>query len=339
MKRTATNILDTIGNTPLVHLERIFDNERRVLAKLESSNPAGSMKDRTSHLIISDLIEKEIVKEGGTIIESSSGNMAVGLAQACLFYGLKLKVVVDPNLNPQTQKLLTTYGADIVLVKEPLSDGGFLAARLQKVNELLEEIPNSVWSNQYGNPNNPKAHHTTMLEIMEALENKLDYLFIATSTCGTLMGCANYILKNKLSTKLIAVDALGSVLFGNKSAKRKIPGHGAGMPSKFLDISQVHDVVHVTDSECINGCNLLLETEAILCGGSSGGIVSAYHKYSEQISQDAVSVLLLPDRGERYLDTIYNRDWVKENIDFENNLIKPAKSDCNFDKNMAYESL
>lgn len=315
MKNIASNILETIGNTPLVQLKRSFDEERRVFAKLEGSNPAGSMKDRTSHLIISELLKNEILAKGGTIIESSSGNMAVGLAQACRFHGLKLKVVVDPNLNPQTLKLLTTYGAEIVTVTEPHAEGGFLAARLQKVNELLETIPDSIWSNQYGNPNNPKAHHNTMREITEALENNLDYLFIATSTCGTLMGCADFIEKNNLATKLIAVDAAGSVLFGGKPGHRKIPGHGAGVPSNFLDISKVHDVVHVTDAECVAGCNDLLDKEAILCGGSSGGIVMAYKKYADKLPKRATSVLLLPDRGERYLDTIYNSEWVKSNIE------------------------
>ncbi|NNE77659.1 MAG: pyridoxal-phosphate dependent enzyme, partial [Pricia sp.] len=177
-----------------------------------------------------------------------------------------------------------------------------------------ETTPNSVWSNQYGNVNNPKAHYTTMSEIMEALNFQVDYLFIATSTCGTLMGCADYIQSKKYSTKLIAVDAEGSILFKSNSGKRKIPGHGAGMPSKFLDRDKVYDIVHVTDEDCITGCRALLEKEAILCGGSSGGLVTAYRKYAERLPKHATSVLLLPDRGERYLDTIYNSDWVSENI-------------------------
>jgi len=317
MKNIASNILDTIGKTPLVKLDRIFDGERGVFAKVEGANPAGSMKDRTAQLIVSELLRNGIIEEGGTIIESSSGNMAVGLAQTCRFYGLHLIVVVDGNLNPHTYKLLTTYGAEIVMVTEPDAEGGLLAARLYKVNELLETIPNSIWSNQYENPNNPKAHHTTMREIMDALDSKVDYLFVATSTCGTLMGCADYIEKNKLGTKLIAVDAVGSVLFGGKPGPRKIPGHGAGMPSKFLDRGKVHRVVHVTDAECVVGCNRLLDSEAILCGGSSGGIVSAYLKYLPELPKDSISVLLLPDRGERYLDTVYNKEWVIENIGLE----------------------
>lgn len=330
MKNIKKNIIDSIGNTPLIHLDRVFNNQGTVLAKIEGANPAGSMKDRTSNLIISELLKNEIITEGGTIIESSSGNMAVGLAQACLFYGLNLVVVVDPNLNPHTHKLLKAYGAKIVMVKTPHPQGGFLAARLEKVKELLKTIPNSIWSNQYGNPNNPKAHHNTMSEIMEATNNNVDYLFIATSTCGTLMGCADYIEKNNLKTKLIAVDASGSVLFGEKAGKRKIPGHGAGVPSQFLDISKVHDVIHVSDLECVKGCRKLLKEEAILSGGSSGGIITAYSKYAKLLPKNATSVLILADRGERYLDTVYNDDWVEENIGSEK-----IKSVFNFNINKA----
>jgi len=200
------------------------------------------------------------------------------------------------------------------MVKKPHPDGGFLAARLKKVRELLDTIPNSIWSNQYGNPNNPRAHHKTMQEIMDALNGDLDYLFIATSTCGTLMGCANYIEKNKLNTKLIAVDASGSVLFGEKAGKRKIPGHGAGVPSQFLDASKIHDVVHVSDLECVNGCKKLMSKEVILGGGSSGGIVTAFEKYATYLPAASSSVLIFADRGERYLDTVYNEDWVNEHV-------------------------
>ncbi|MDO6821319.1 2,3-diaminopropionate biosynthesis protein SbnA [Zobellia sp. 1_MG-2023] len=327
MRKIARDILDTIGNTPLVHLSRFFGKEH-VYAKLESANPAGSMKDRTSHLIVSELLRNGNVMEGGTIVESSSGNMAVGLAQACRFYGLKLKVVVDVNLNKQTHKLLTTYGADVIMVNEPLPDGGFLAARLKKVNELLDTIPGSIWSNQYGNPNNPKAYFAVMEEITNSLSQNLDYLFVATSTCGSLMGCANYIEQNELNTKLIAVDANGSVLFGGRPEKRKIPGHGASVPSQFLDISKIHDVIHVTDLDCIQGCRDLLNKEAILSGGSSGGIVSAYQRYSQRLPEKSTSVLLLPDSGERYLDTVYNDNWVKHiigNRNFKRDNYQPIK--------------
>ena len=307
--------MDAIGNTPLIHLNRFQQNNDAVFVKMEGSNPGGSMKDRTAHLIISELLREGKVPRGGTIIESSSGNMAIGLAQACIFHGLNLTVVVDPNLNPHTRKLLKSYGVKLVTVDISHSKRDFLAARLAKVNELLNTIPNSVWSNQYSNPNNPKAYGSLMAEIMNALDNNVDYLFVATSTCGSLMGCADYIKTHGLSTKLIAVDAVGSVLFGGPAKDRKIPGHGAGVPSNFLREEQIYDVVHVTDAECVRGCHLLLHKEAILSGGSSGGIVSAFCKYRNRLPEGAVSVLLFADRGERYLDTIYNPRWVQENIE------------------------
>jgi cysteine synthase A len=307
--------MDSIGNTPIIRLSRIFEDNRFVYAKMEGLNPAGSMKDRSASRIVSELIREGKLIKGGTVIESSSGNMAVGLAQACLFHGLKLKVVVDPNLNPHTRKLLEVYGAEIIKVDQPKSEGGFLGARLDKVKELLYSVPDSVWSNQYSNPNNPKAYHQTMREIMQALDNHVDYIFIATSTCGSLMGCAEYIQKHRLNTKLVAIDAIGSVLFGGTIKSRKIPGHGAGISSHFLVPDRVYDVIHVADKDCVKGCLRLLQDEAVLAGGSSGGVVSAFLKYQYKLPEGSVSVLLFPDKGERYLDTIYNPQWVRENFD------------------------
>jgi len=314
MAKIANNILNSIGNTPLVSLARVFDSNESVFAKMEAANPAGSMKDRTSTRMVENLLKTGKIVKGDTVIESSSGNMAVGLAQVCKFYGLKLIVVVDPKLNPHVRKLLSAYNVTIDTVREPLPQGGFLAARLKRVHELLEIIPSSYWSNQYGNKDNPDAYHSTMAEISAALP-RVDYLFVATSTCGSLMGCAAYIAEHGLPTKLIAVDAVGSVIFGGQSAKRSIPGHGAGIPSKFLDRKKIHDVVLVNDAECIKGCRALLEKEAILGGGSMGALVSAYMKYSRKIPQGSKSVLLFADRGERYLDTIYNDEWIRDNVD------------------------
>lgn len=318
------SIISTIGNTPLVQLNKIFKhNKFNLFGKLEAANPAGSIKDRTSLFILQQALADGRIKKGDTVIESSSGNMAVGLAQACLYYGLKLIVVVDPKLNLHTEKILRTYGARIEKVAEPKEDGGFLAARLTRVQYLLISIPNSFWSNQYGNKDNPLTHHKTMTEIMDSLEGELDYLFVATSTCGTLMGCADYIKENNLSTKIIAVDAVGSVLFGGPPLKRLIPGHGAGVPSQFLDTNKIYDYVYVDDVDCARGCWSLLENESILCGGSSGGMISAVKKYSKKIADGSNCALFLCDRGERYLDTIYNQEWLLKELPESRNAFTP----------------
>ncbi|WP_282180304.1 2,3-diaminopropionate biosynthesis protein SbnA [Maribacter stanieri] len=318
------SIISTVGNTPLVRLDRILaDNYFNLYGKLEAANPAGSIKDRTSLFILQEALASGRIKKGDTVIESSSGNMALGLAQTCLYYGLKLIVVVDPKLNSHTEKILKTYGVQIEHVTEPKKEGGYLAARLERVQYLLDTIPNSFWSNQYGNPDNPKTHHKTMTEIMDSLQGKLDYLFVATSTCGTLMGCADFICENKLDTKIIAVDAVGSVLFGGPPLKRLIPGHGAGVPSQFLNTSRIYDHVYVDDVDCARGCWSLLEKEAILCGGSSGGILSAVKKYSKNIEEGSNCAMFLCDRGERYLDTIYNPQWLLNKLPESKNAFTP----------------
>ena len=313
--QVSSSILETIGDTPLVQLKQIPSNSKiEVFAKLESFNPSGSVKARTSYNILQKAIESGELKKGDTVIESSSGNMAIGLAQACLVFGLKLIVVVDPKINKITSQLLETYGATIEMVTEPLKEGGFLGARLAKVKELLKITKNSFWSNQYGNINNPKTHYQTTKEIYEALDGRLDYLFVATSTCGTLMGCAEYIKANHPNTKIIAVDAVGSVLFGGEPGTRKIPGHGAGVDSQFLDEDYIHDFIKVNDLECAQGCWELLQKESILVGGSSGAIIMAYHKFEHQIEEGSRCAFLLSDGGSRYLDTIYNQEWLLKNI-------------------------
>lgn len=308
-------ILATVGNTPLVRLKKLFPGSGiKLYGKSEYLNPGGSIKDRTALNMLTTALAQGRIKRGDTVIESSSGNMAIGLAQACLYYGLQLIVVVDPKLNKQTENILRTYGARIEYVKKPDKVGGYLSARLNRVRELVDATPGSFWTNQYANPENPRTHQQTMAEIVDELDGKVDYIFVATSTCGTLMGCADYIHDNRLTTRVIAVDAVGSVIFGQPEGKRLIPGHGAGKPSHFLQEDLISRAVHITDEECILGCRRLLHREALLCGGSSGAIVSALEKQLPQIPKGAVCVLMLCDRGERYLDTIYNENWVAEHF-------------------------
>ena len=166
------------------------------------------------------------------------------------------------------------------------------------------------------------AHHKTIDEIIRDLGGDVDYLFVSTSTCGTLMGYADYIHHHNLPTKLIAVDAVGSVLFGGTEAKRLIPGHGAGVPSQFLDTDKIAGNLAVSDIECIVGCWSLLKSEGILCGGSTGGVIAAINRYIICIPESSDCVFLLADRGERYLDTIYNLDWIKTNFPESEALLK-----------------
>ena len=312
--RLKQGILATIGNTPLVQLQNLYPTYNvSLFAKIESFNPGGSIKDRTAESLLVDAMNKGRVHKDTTIIESSSGNMAIGLAQLCLKYDLRLIVVVDPNVNPQTVKILKTYGAKIDLISCG-NDSNYLNTRLARVQTLLHETPDSFWPNQYANLANPKAHYHTMKEIAEVLDHEVDYLFAATSTCGTIMGCADYIHENNMSTKVVAVDALGSIIFHPKSGRRLIPGHGAGRASQLLDKSQVHTVMHASDENCITGCHHLLHKEAILAGGSSGAVVHAVGQLLPEIPDGSRCAMILCDSGERYLDTIYSPEWVIEHF-------------------------
>jgi len=307
------SILSTIGNTPLVRLTHVLgDIHFDLFAKLEMLNPGGSIKDRTAISLLRRGIESGDLQSGGVVIESTSGNLGIGLAQACSLFGLRFICVVDPKTTDQNIRILKTYGAEIDYVSEPDPvTGEYLQARLNRVQYLLHTTGNSFWPNQYANPYNPKAHHQTMHEIVTALGGKVDYLFCATSTCGTMRGCAEYVRDNGLSTKIMAVDAVGSVIFGGQRAKRLIPGHGAAVRPGLFQPNLAYKAIHVTDIECVIACRRLARQEAILAGGSSGAVISAVQKVKHSIPPNAVCAVILPDRGERYLDTIYSNEWVE----------------------------
>ena len=307
----AAGILSTIGKTPLVELSKLFPaTSSRFYAKLEMLNPGGSSKDRTAFLILSTALRKGEIGLNSTVIESSSGNMAIGLAQVCRYLELNLIVVTDPNINRHTLDLIRAYGAKVERVTEADSNGNYLENRLKRVRQLRDTIPNSFWPNQYSNELNPEAHYQTMKEIVEDCPAPPDYILAATSTCGTIMGCARYVRENNLKTKVVAVDAVGSVIFGASSGRRLIPGHGAGRKSDLLDESFIDHVFHMSDKECVIGCRRLLQCESILAGGSAGAVVMTAEKLQLVIPKNSTCVLILPDSGERYLKTIYNDAWV-----------------------------
>jgi N-(2-amino-2-carboxyethyl)-L-glutamate synthase len=319
-------ILSTIGQSPLVRLTSLFPDAQFLLyAKLESTNPGGSIKDRAAYTIITKAIEQGQLRPGATVIESSSGNMGIGLAQVCTYLGFRFICVVDPKTTRANMSLLKAYGAevDVVSVPDPRTNE-FLQARVDRVQTLLRKIPNSFWPNQYANVNNAVAHHQTMHEIVTTLDGRVDYLFCAASTCGTVRGCAEYIRANHLNTKLIGVDAVGSVIFGGKAGKRLIPGHGAARRSELYQPRLVERCIHVSDLECVVGCRRLVRREAIIAGGSAGGVISAVERAKHFIPKDSRCVVILADRGERYLDTIYSDNWVQEHFGEVSHLWEPA---------------
>jgi N-(2-amino-2-carboxyethyl)-L-glutamate synthase len=310
-------ILSTIGNTPLISLTRVFgDNRFRLFAKLEGFNPGGSAKDRPALNILKEAMEAGEINPDTVIIESSSGNLGIGLAQICNYYGLRFICVVDPKTTQQNINILKAYGAEIESVSEPdPQTGEYLQARIDRVQALLRTIDGSYWPNQYANPANASAHYkTTMREIDQALGGEIDYFFCATSTCGTIRGCTDYVRDHNLRTKILAVDAVGSVIFGGRPAKRLIPGHGAMRRPDLYQPDMADECIRVTDLDCVVGCRRLMRSEAILVGGSSGGVLMAIDQIRDRIPRGAVCVAIFHDRGDRYLDTIYSDCWVEEHF-------------------------
>ncbi|HEX7317775.1 MAG TPA: 2,3-diaminopropionate biosynthesis protein SbnA [Pyrinomonadaceae bacterium] len=309
-------ILATIGHTPLVRLNKIFPaNPFRLFAKLEGFNPGGSIKDRPAISIIERGMLVGEINSGTTIIESSSGNMGIGLAQICAYYGLRFICVADAKTTKQNMRLLKTYKAEVEVIEKPDAETGeYLPARIKRVRELCKLIGNSFWPNQYANKNNAAAHYQTMQEIITESGGRVDYLFCAVSTFGTLRGCVEYLRQEKLTTTVYAVDAVGSVIFGSRKAKRLIPGHGAAVVPALFGGDLADRAIHVSDLDCVVGCRRLVNTEAILAGGSSGAVLMAVKQVSDQIPDGATCVMIFPDRGERYLDTIYEDDWVYQNF-------------------------
>lgn len=309
-------ILACIGNTPLIPLKRLHPAmPLRVYGKLEQFNPGGSVKDRPAYTMIKGGIEMGCIRPDSVVIESSSGNMAIGLAQVCLFFGLRLICVVDPKTTRQNLEILRAYGAEIEMVHQPHPvTGEFLTARLERVHMLMSTIDGAFWPDQYSNILNAKAHHRTMQEIVDRLRGSIDYLFCPTSTCGTIRGCAEYAREHGLRLCIVGVDAIGSVIFGGERSRRLLPGLGASVRPRLFERGVADKSVLVSDLDCIVGCRKLLKKEAILAGGSSGAVVSAFERLAGTLPRDSTCVLVFPDRGERYTETIYSDRWVREHF-------------------------
>jgi cysteine synthase A len=245
-----------------------------------------------------------------TVVESSSGNMAIGLAQACACLGLRLICVIDPKATPQHRKLLAAYGAVIDVVTP--ADDDYLAARIARVEEIVAQRGDVFWPNQYANPENARSHRQTAREIFDATQ--ADYLFCATSTCGTLRGCSDYLAERGMETQLVAVDAIGSVIFGDARRPRLIPGHGASLRPPLVEGAEIGKVIHISDLDCVVGCRRLVTREGLLVGGSAGGVISAVERLKDTIAPGSVCVAILADSGERYVDTIYSDAWVTQHF-------------------------
>jgi cysteine synthase A len=305
------SIVSCIGQTPLVALKRLFPSAgQEVIAKLEFLNPGGSIKDRPARFIIERGLKDGSITPQTHLIESSSGNLGIALAMVARVYGLTFTCVVDPKIELTNLRILKQLHANIEMVTTPDDQHGYLKTRIRRVHELLENIPDSKWINQYANQLNWQAHYwSTGNEICEQLDRVPDCLVIAVSTTGTIMGLARRLRESYPQLRVIAVDAVGSVIFGAPSGPRDIPGIGASRTPELLRKDEIDEVIYVNDYESLQGCRALVEREGIFAGGSSGSVVAALRKLLPTFPPSYRVLTLFPDRGERYLNTIYDDAW------------------------------
>lgn len=305
------SLKDCIGHTPLVRLSRMFPDERvQVYGKLEFMNPGGSMKDRPARFIIEKAIGQGILHADSHIIESTSGNLGIALAMMGCIYGMKVTCVVDPNISRTNLKIMMRMGASIEMVEEKDAAGGYLLTRIERVKSLLQKVPHAYWINQYANEWNWMAHyHGAGDEIANSM-TKLDVLVAGVSTSGSIMGTSRRLREKFPHLLVVGVDAVGSVIFDGPKGKRTLPGIGASRVPELLKRDEIDRVIHVNDYESAIACRELVMKEGIFAGGSSGSVVAAIQKLLPELQGPANIVTLLPDRGDRYMDLVYDDEWL-----------------------------
>jgi N-(2-amino-2-carboxyethyl)-L-glutamate synthase len=316
-----TSILEKVGNTPIVSLNVNGFSNLNVFAKLEFCNPTGSVKDRAASYIIRKGFENGFINKDTTLIESSSGNFGVAIAAFAKFNGLKFICVIDKNVSPINETLIKSYGAKVIKIDEPDIFGGYLLNRIKTVKSIVESTPNIYWINQYESTLNAEAYYKSLAEEIcdEVPGAGIDYVFMGVSSGGTITGVSQKVKEKYPHAKVIAVDIYGSVIFGGEPSKRLIPGIGSSMRPKILNHARIDDVVWVSEVETVESCRELLKEHFLFAGGSSGSVYAAMKKYfATKIFAKPVNVVcILPDRGERYISTVYNAGWL--------NMLKESK--------------
>jgi cysteine synthase A len=295
----AKNVLELIGNTPIVRLNRIVKHGMaQILAKLESFNPGGSVKDRICLSMIEDAENKGLIEPGSTIIEPTSGNTGIGLAMVCAVKGYRCILTMPETMSLERIYILKSYGAEVVLT--PGVEG--MTGSIKKAEQLLKKIPNSFMPQQFKNSANPQIHRkTTAKEILEAIDSKIDAFVAGVGTGGTITGVGEVLKKKNPNIKIVAVEPKTSaVLSGESPGPHKIQGIGAGFIPDVLNRGIIDEIIKVDDNDAFRTSRKLAKEEGIFCGISAGAAVWASLKVAEELGKDKVIVVILPDTGERY---------------------------------------
>jgi len=297
-----SNIIETIGRTPLVRINKMNSAKAVVLAKVEALNPSGSIKDRAAWQMIHDAMDAGLITARTTLIEPTSGNTGIGLAMCAAVLGMKLIIIMPDSMSVERRKMIAGYGAELVLTPGSLGMKG----SLDKADELHASIPDSWIPQQFANPSNPKAHYeTTGPELWQDTDGTIAAFTAGIGTGGTLSGIAKYLKEKNRDIRAVAVEpASSSLLTGGKAGPHKIQGIGANFIPDNLDRSLVDEVMDITDEEAMNTARRLMKEEGIAAGISSGASMAAALKLAQRPEYAGrIIVAILPDTAARYLST------------------------------------
>jgi cystathionine beta-synthase len=314
------NILEAVGRTPLVRLNRINQGLKpQIYVKADYLNPGGSVKDRIGITMIDDAEKKGLLKPGGTIIEGTSGNTGMGLALVAAVRGYKMIFTITDKQSKEKIDLLKALGAEVIVCPTAVApeDPRSYYSVAQK---LAKEMPNSYYPNQYANPMNPEAHYrTTGPEIWDDTEGKITHFVCGAGTGGTISGVGKYLKEKNPNVKVIGVDPIGSLYYEKvkqgtvgKAATYVVEGIGEDFFPTTMNLAMMDDAMQVNDEECFVVARRLVKMEGLFTGGSGGGCISATLRLAKDLGPEAFIVAFLPDTGMRYLSKVYNDEWMRE---------------------------
>jgi cystathionine beta-synthase len=317
--KTYDNILELIGNTPLVRLNEIAKGVKpTIYAKMESFNPGGSSKDRIAMYMLDEAEKKGLLKPGGTVVEPTSGNTGLGLAMVCLLRGYKAIFTMPDKMSMEKQRILEAYGATVVRTPtavEPEDPRSYYSVAKQ----LVKDTENAFSPNQYFNQSNPLAHYeTTGPEIWRDTEGKITHFVAGMGTGGTLSGTTRYLKEKNPNIKVIGADTEGSLykdtFYGTEGEIHSylIEGIGEDFLPETMDLSLLDEVITVSDKAAYKMCRDLTKTDALLVGSSAGAAIVAALEAAKDLTEDDIMIVFLPDTGRSYLSTAFNADWLKE---------------------------
>jgi cysteine synthase len=315
IKRPFFDITHAVGVTPIVQLQKLHPICRQTFCwlKLESLNPGGSIKEKNAVYLVNQAEKQGKLKFGGTIVESSSGNFGVGLAIVGAVRGYRVIIVIDAKTTPFFRRLLLAYGA--ILEEVPLSEcdasGSMQKARMKRAQKLAATIPGSWYPCQHLNPDNLKAHAVyTAQEIERTLGRSVQAVVVGVSTAGQIMGIASRLKQNHPSVKIIGVDVEGSVIFNTPAKPYKMTGIGLSFAPPNLNLSLIDSAYVVPESLAFSVCRALATKEGMLLGASTGAIVAAGLHMAKTLGPNSRVLMINPDNGDRYLETIYDTSWL-----------------------------